>query len=152
LEQSHLTLRTKIAAELHSEIAPEVDQVIFSLDQIIGSPGLSAAARSALRKISRKQCEISTRIRSEILRLNGESENFLQKVEAIRLIHPLTERELEVLKQIESGKSAKKIAEILFLSEATVKSHTGALYRKLGVNSRVAAINTARIAGILKPE
>ena len=149
MEQSRTDVRVEIAAELDSLFAPEIDGVIYSLDEVIGSPGLSASARAALRKISRKQSEISSSLRQEILRLKGERESEIEKIQEIRLVNPLTERELDILHEIDSGKSAKKM---LFLSEATVKSHTQSLYRKLGVNSRVAAINLATKAGILKSQ
>ena len=152
MEQSRTDVRVEIAAELDSLFAPEIDGVIYSLDEVIGSPGLSTSARAALRKISRKQSEISSSLRQEILRLKGERESEIEKIQEIRLVNPLTERELDILHEIDSGKSAKKIAEVLFLSEATVKSHTQSLYRKLGVNSRVAAINLATKAGILKSQ
>jgi LuxR family maltose regulon positive regulatory protein len=53
----------------------------------------------------------------------------------------LTEREIEVLKELAQGSSNKQIAEKLYISLATVKSHIMNLYGKLGVNNRVAAVN-----------
>lgn len=48
----------------------------------------------------------------------------------------LTERELEVATYVFRGYSAKRIAEVLYLSEATVKSYTSKIYRKLNVRSK----------------
>jgi LuxR family maltose regulon positive regulatory protein len=53
----------------------------------------------------------------------------------------LTEREIEVLEEIEHGNSNKIAAEHLCISLATVKTHLINIYSKLGVNNRVAAIN-----------
>jgi DNA-binding CsgD family transcriptional regulator len=50
--------------------------------------------------------------------------------------YSLSEREEQVLRFILAGLSQRKIADNLFLSLATVKSHTTSLYNKLGVNSR----------------
>jgi DNA-binding NarL/FixJ family response regulator len=52
----------------------------------------------------------------------------------------LTTREIEVLRQIGQGATNHEIAESLFVSEATVKSHVGRIFTKLGVRDRAAAI------------
>ncbi|KAE9526430.1 response regulator [Testudinibacter aquarius] len=51
----------------------------------------------------------------------------------------LTERESAVLERVAKGMSNKQIAEMLFISEETVKVHIRNMLRKLNVNSRVAA-------------
>ena len=51
----------------------------------------------------------------------------------------LTDREMDVLRQIATGLSNKQIAAQLFISEETVKVHIRNLLRKLNVHSRVAA-------------
>jgi LuxR family transcriptional regulator, maltose regulon positive regulatory protein len=56
------------------------------------------------------------------------------------LIEPLTTREVEVLKLIESGCSNQNIAEQLVISNPTVKRHISNIYAKLGVKSRTQAI------------
>jgi LuxR family transcriptional regulator, maltose regulon positive regulatory protein len=60
------------------------------------------------------------------------------------LPEPLTERELEVLRLIASGKSNRRIATELFVSVGTVKTHLNNLYRKLGAHSRTQALARAR--------
>jgi LuxR family transcriptional regulator, maltose regulon positive regulatory protein len=61
-----------------------------------------------------------------------------------RLSEPLSERELEVLALVASGKSNLEIASSLFVSLSTVKTHINNLYRKLGARSRTQAIARAR--------
>ncbi|MGL4694929.1 LuxR C-terminal-related transcriptional regulator [Enterococcus larvae] len=56
----------------------------------------------------------------------------------------LTEREIEVLQQIATGKTNKEISRELFISLATVKTHILNLYRKLEVNSRIGAVEKGR--------
>jgi LuxR family maltose regulon positive regulatory protein len=51
-----------------------------------------------------------------------------------------------------TGLSAREIGSQLFISEATVKTHLASLYRKLAVNNRVQAIESARKHGLLLVE
>jgi LuxR family maltose regulon positive regulatory protein len=60
------------------------------------------------------------------------------------LIETLTERETEVLHLLAAGLSNQEIAERLYVSEGTVKTHTHNLYGKLGVQSRTRAIARAK--------
>ncbi len=62
---------------------------------------------------------------------------------------PLSARELEVLRLVAKGTSNREIARILFVSEATVKTHLTHLYAKLAVNDRAAAVATGYERGIL---
>ena len=62
---------------------------------------------------------------------------------------PLTEREKTVLHLLQADLSLREIGERLFVSVNTVKSHTRAVYRKLGASSREEAIRRARDLGIL---
>jgi DNA-binding NarL/FixJ family response regulator len=55
------------------------------------------------------------------------------------VIEPLTPREKEVLAELTTGKSNKKIAEALFISERTVKTHVSNILRKLDVQDRTQA-------------
>jgi DNA-binding NarL/FixJ family response regulator len=63
----------------------------------------------------------------------------------------LTERQLEILEIASQGFTAREAAERLGLAERTVTTHLHRIYAKLGVSSRVAAINAARQRGLLKP-
>ncbi len=57
---------------------------------------------------------------------------------------PLTPRELDVLTLLGEGLSNPQIAERLFVSTGTVKSHTNRLYNKLAVANRAQAIVRAQ--------
>jgi len=65
---------------------------------------------------------------------------------------PLTEREAEILQLLASGLSNAEIAETLFLSETTIKTHISNLFRKLQVRDRVQAVIAAYDAGLVQPK
>ena len=65
------------------------------------------------------------------------------------LIEPLSERELEGLVLIDQGLSNREIAERLTVAISTVKTHINNIYGKLGVQTRVQAINEARNLGLI---
>ena len=62
----------------------------------------------------------------------------------------LSDRERQVLSMIAEGKSAPDIGRELYLSTATIKSHLQALYEKLGVSDRAAAVAEAMRRGLLE--
>ncbi|HMR91381.1 MAG TPA: response regulator transcription factor [Chitinophagaceae bacterium] len=57
--------------------------------------------------------------------------------------HSLSDREMEILKELVSGKNYKAIGEKLFISPLTVRKHVAHIYGKLHVNSRAQVINIA---------
>ena len=65
------------------------------------------------------------------------------------LPEPLSERELEVLILIEAGKSNHRIAQELFITAGTVKTHIRNIYRKLNAHSRTQALVRARELNLL---
>ncbi|HJR25918.1 MAG TPA: LuxR C-terminal-related transcriptional regulator [Acidimicrobiales bacterium] len=64
-------------------------------------------------------------------------------------VEQLTGREMSVLRLLPSGLTPREIAEELYLSHNTIKTHTRGLYRKLGVASRHEAVEEARRRGLL---
>jgi LuxR family maltose regulon positive regulatory protein len=65
------------------------------------------------------------------------------------LVENLSERELEVLRLVADGLSNREIAEQLFITVGTAKTHTINIYRKLDVRSRTQAVARATELGLL---
>ncbi len=63
----------------------------------------------------------------------------------------VSQRELEVLQLVAVGATNRDVADRLFISEATVKTHLLHIYAKLGVNDRAAAVGAAFERGLLTP-
>ena len=63
----------------------------------------------------------------------------------------LTDRELDVYRQLARGLSNAEIAGELFLSPATVKTHVARVFDKLGVRDRVQAVVRAYETGLVEP-
>jgi DNA-binding NarL/FixJ family response regulator len=61
----------------------------------------------------------------------------------------LSPREREVVTHISQGSTNAEIARALYLSPHTVKEHTSAIYRKLGVRNRAEAVKAAQRLGLL---
>jgi len=113
---------------------------------------------SAIRTVARGDAVVSPRVTRRLLEeyadtlpdLAADASGSEGKGE-----HPaiaqLTEREREVLLAVADGLSNAEIAERLYVSEATVKSHVGRLLAKLGLRDRVQAVVFAFQSGLVHP-
>jgi DNA-binding CsgD family transcriptional regulator len=63
--------------------------------------------------------------------------------------HPLTERELAVLRLVAQGRTDAEAAAIIGVSERTVSIHRARILTKLGVSTRADAVEWARANGLL---
>lgn len=87
---------------------------------------------------------IAARVMSEFKRLSN------QRTIDTELFAELTEREVEVLKELATGKRNREIAETLFISEKTVKNHISSILAKLQVNDRTEAAMLAARGGLVQ--
>ena len=124
--------RNEIARELYNAFAKDLAFLSHRIDETIGLQATNPEVRDSLR-----------RIRSEIGNLILKSSRLRDEESE------LSTREFEVLQALATGSSSKEIAENLFLSQATIKTHTASLYRKLGVANKVEAIECAKKLGLL---
>ena len=99
------------------------------------------------RKLTRERIvtrEVAVRVEVPVARL----EPFVRdqaKVEALGI----TPRELDILEALAAGLSNKEIAERLFVSENTVKTHAARLFSKLSARRRTQAVQLAKEAGLI---
>ncbi|MGH9126538.1 MAG: response regulator [Acidimicrobiales bacterium] len=63
----------------------------------------------------------------------------------------LTDRELDVLREVARGQSNAEIGESLYIGEATVKTHVTHILTKLGVRDRIQAVVLAYECGLIEP-
>lgn len=82
--------------------------------------------------IARKVIDIVKYANNQIISEEEKSENEF-----------LSDREVEILKELSSGKNYRAIGEKLFISALTVRKHVSNIYEKLHINSRAQAINIA---------
>jgi ATP/maltotriose-dependent transcriptional regulator MalT len=61
----------------------------------------------------------------------------------------ITPRELEILELMAAGHSTREMAERLFVSENTVKTHSARLFDKLSARRRTQAVQRAKEAGLI---
>lgn len=93
-------------------------------------PSLLAALEIALYNYAKQQSSMQPKLSFSLINKNLQT--------------ALSEREFEVLQQINEGKTNQQMAEILFVSVNTIKTHIANIYSKLNVASRTAAMATIR--------
>jgi DNA-binding NarL/FixJ family response regulator len=110
---------------------------------------------AGIRTVARGDAVVSPRITKRLLEEYAHQLPGGGPDEPAERLHPaladLTEREREVLLAVADGLSNAEIAERLFVSEATVKSHVGRLLAKLGLRDRVQAVVLAFQSGLVRP-
>ena len=118
-------------------------------------PAIQAGASGYLLKTSSAQ-EISEAVRKTIVGERVIEEEVSEKIQnqdyanQYFLYEELTNREREVLDLIAQGKSNQEIAEILFITLKTVKTHVSNILAKLGVEDRTQAAIYAFKHGLVK--
>ena len=76
------------------------------------------------------------------------SQPFALNEERLKLLG-ITKRELEILELMAQGMSNREIAEKLFVSENTVKTHSSRLFDKLGAKRRTQAVQIGKEMGLI---
>ena len=102
----------------------------------------------ALKLVKQKK-EIETIVVEKNVYVTKPTEEALQQMEEQRQKLGLSSRESEVLQLMAEGLSNQEIADRLFLSLATVKTHSSNLFLKLDVKRRTQAVEKARQLGLI---
>ena len=108
---------------------------------------------SMIRRVSRGEYPINEsllatpKVAEHVLKQFQEMVAMGMAVESITA--PLTNRETQILRYVADGNSNKKIAQILSISEQTIKNHISSILRKLNANDRAHAVVLAIRRGFI---
>jgi DNA-binding NarL/FixJ family response regulator len=105
---------------------------------------LAAAIRTVAKGGALIEPSVARRVMAEFARLSRPSEGTQAK-----LLEPLSEREIEVLKFLAQGFANREIADRLYLAEGTVKNYVSSVMQKLSVRDRTQAALRARELDLL---
>ena len=112
----------------------------------VGSSQLAESIRVTARGESFLEPYIAAKVVQEFSRVSSLVGGTSSEV----LPEPLSEREIELVRLIASGLSNKEIAEVLFITEGTVKNHITHILGKLGAHNRTEAVMRARTLGLMR--
>ena len=125
------------------------------LEGAIAYEAVESGARGYISKdsSSKEICDaISAVARGEIVMGVGVQNSIAEEIRLRAPVEksPLSEREREIVELTADGNSVADIADRLYLSPATVKTHLQRVYQKLGVSDRAAAVAEAMRRGIVE--
>jgi DNA-binding CsgD family transcriptional regulator len=89
---------------------------------------------------SREEIDLTPRFATSLSAIGDESGEFLSRHRGQLDARKLTVREVQILQLAAGGGTTAQLAERLSVSPATVKTHFGHIYQKLGVSNRTAAV------------
>jgi pimeloyl-ACP methyl ester carboxylesterase/DNA-binding CsgD family transcriptional regulator len=113
-----------------------------------GIPGARFAALDSRNHILLESEPAWARFRAEFDDFVGAAATTAQSPATAADFGELTERELEVLRELARGLSNAEIAARIFISEKTVRNHLSSIFSKLQVDSRAKAMVRAREGGL----
>ncbi|HUR18225.1 MAG TPA: response regulator transcription factor [Acidimicrobiales bacterium] len=132
----------------------QVDRDELSLLAIAGVDGFlvrsvhPAELAVAIRRVMRGERVVAAPLLSLLVGVLGGDGS--EEETRIEVGVSLTRKELEVLVRLAEGRSNREIAEVLFVTPATVKTHLAHIYAKLGVGGRQQAMERAMALGLLR--
>ena len=105
---------------------------------------------AAVRAVADGTASLSPAVTTTLIESYVERKAVPRRVEALRKVEGLSDREREVLVLLGSGESNAELARRLFVSEATVKTYVSRLLTKLDIANRTQAAILAHEAGLLE--
>jgi LuxR family maltose regulon positive regulatory protein len=123
-------------------------EIMFRLAPVLADLGDGAGAGTLLGEARQILTSLPDGADAQLARL-GQLERRLSYRPLTPPGEPITERERDVLRLLQGTLSLRDIGRELYLSPNTIKTHTRALYRKLGVSDRQDAVAKARQLGLM---
>lgn len=125
----------RLSSSFHQNFARDIAVIVAKVDRLSSESHGSLQLRQSLRQIRSELLALEMKVRDEIYFHQPQSTT-------------LTEAELRVLNRTIRGELTREISRHLHISEATVKTHLSAIYRKLEVRNRAEAIRKALTEGL----
>ena len=153
-----------LARDPHADVEAAAADVHRLLEHMVPHPWIALLTHVVLGEVALTrrdsiEAEAHAAAASALLRrysdagvLRSHVDHLRQGVERSRVTEPLTGAEHRVLDLLPTHHTEAQIAEHLYVSRNTVKTHVQSLYRKLGVCSRADAVERARDIGLLPPD
>jgi DNA-binding NarL/FixJ family response regulator len=101
----------------------------------------------AVRQVAEGRSILSPSVTNQLIDAVARGPAVAERTAARELLAALTDREREIAMEIARGQSNSQIAEALHLSVATVKTHIGRVFDKLGADNRVQVVICVHSAG-----
>lgn len=117
--------------------SPSGNDALWDIDEPSSETSPDGVGQEALRDTPAAPAEEDDRERIFTDRLS-------KQMDAVRRAYGLSARETEVAEAVARGKTVKRIAEELFVSENTVRTHTRRIYAKLGIHKKSELIDLAQ--------
>jgi LuxR family maltose regulon positive regulatory protein len=124
-------------------------EILLRLAPVAAELGDLPAATALLDEVRHVLTGLPDGADAQLARLERLDRRLVGQSRAALLAEPLTERERAVLRLLRGPLSLREIGHELYLSLNTIKTHTRAIYRKLGVSDRQDAVAKGRELGLL---
>lgn len=118
----------------------ETVEILLRLAPVLADLDDRAAAAALLDEARQALTALPDGAEAQLARLDRLELRLADRPQTASLDEPLTERELAVLRLLRGTLSLREIGQQLYLSQNTIKTHTQAIYRKLGVSARQDAV------------
>ncbi len=141
LPETHVVMLTKFGDDENVFAAIKAGALGYVLKDA-GLEEIVRVIRNAMKGDGSLSPALVARVMAEFNRLSQSA------IHNRQVFAELSRREVEVLECIAAGMKNAAIADKLFLSEKTVKSHVGSIFKKLQVNDRTEATIRAKEGGI----
>jgi DNA-binding CsgD family transcriptional regulator/predicted RNase H-like HicB family nuclease len=135
----------RIPRSLHRNLIRAAKREGVSLNQYVTTLLATGVQRDAI--LSQVQSVLQPQLAEQVLQ---QFQEISREKEKRTFISPLTPRESEVLNYMAQGYANKQIAEVLGVSEQTIKDHISSIMGKLNVNARTQAVIVAMKKGVAR--